>query len=105
MRMFPVLRSTVARHALLSAFVALVLPINGNAADTKTGEQIYRKMCASCHGLKGEGTDEHYPRELTGNRSVAQLAQQIAKTMPDNAVGTCVGEDAQKVAAYVYDAF
>jgi cytochrome c553 len=75
------------------------------AAETKTGEQIYRKQCASCHGAQGEGTKDNYPRALTGNRSVAQLAKLIAKTMPDNAPGTCVGDDADKVAAYIHDAF
>jgi len=25
----------------------------------RTGEQIYRQMCASCHGASGEGTDDH----------------------------------------------
>src|SRR5205823_2177926 len=47
----------------------------------------------------------HYPRALAGNRSVAQLARLIAKTMPEDDPGQCVGEDADKVAAYIYEAF
>jgi hypothetical protein len=70
-----------------------------------TGEQIYRQKCASCHGASGEGTDEHYPRPLIGERPVASLARLIAKTMPEDAPGECIGEDAQRVAAYIYDTF
>ena len=36
---------------------------------------------------------------------LGQLAKYIAKTMPDDDPGTCVGEDAEKVAAYIHDAF
>ncbi len=74
------------------------------AAD-RTGEQIYRQMCARCHGNSGEGTKDNYPRPLVGKRSVAQLARLIGKTMPEDDPGTCVGADADKVAAYIYGAF
>ena len=36
---------------------------------------------------------------------MASLARLIAKTMPEDAPGECVGEDAQKVAAYIYETF
>jgi hypothetical protein len=75
------------------------------AGPIRTGEQIYRQQCASCHGATGEGTDDHYPRALIGERSVAGLARLIAKTMPEDAPGDCVGEDADKVAAYIYESF
>ena len=75
------------------------------AGPVRTGEQIYRRQCASCHGAVGEGTDDHYPRPLVGERSVAGLSRLIAKTMPEDAPGECVGEDADKVAAYIYDSF
>jgi hypothetical protein len=74
------------------------------AADARTGEQIYRQQCASCHGAKGEGSEEH-KRPLMGDRSVAQLARFIAKSMPKDAEKKCTGEDAQKVAVYIYEAF
>jgi cytochrome c553 len=74
------------------------------AAETRTGEQIYRQQCASCHGVKGEGSEE-YERPLMGDRSVDQLARFIAKSMPKNADKKCTGEDAQKVAVYIYGAF
>src|SRR4051812_31499002 len=75
------------------------------AADGGAGERIYRKQCASCHGAKGEGTRENYPHPLVGNRTVDRLAGYIAKSMPEDAPGDCVGEDAEQVAAYIYDAF
>ena len=36
---------------------------------------------------------------------MASLARLIAKTMPEDEPGTCVGPDAEKVSAYIYDAF
>jgi cytochrome c553 len=98
------------RHRRLTWTVFLGLsvvlaPRPAAAAEGRTGEQIYRQKCASCHGAAGEGTDEDYPRPLAGDRSVAQLARLIARTMPKDDPETCVGEDARKVAAYIYDAF
>jgi mono/diheme cytochrome c family protein len=75
------------------------------AADGPTGEQIYQKRCASCHGPEGEGSEENYPQPLVGERSLAQLTRYISKRMPEDDPGTCVGEEAEKVAAYIYEAF
>jgi cytochrome c5 len=86
-------------------FLLALLPFRAAAADGLTGEQLYRKQCASCHGANGEGTKDDYPHPLTGGRSVAQLAHLIGRTMPKDDPGTCTGENADKVAAYVYDAF
>ena len=36
---------------------------------------------------------------------MASLAKLIAKTMPEDEPGTCVGPDAEQVSAYIYDAF
>ena len=76
-------------------------------ADTpaaKTGEAIYKMQCASCHGPAGEGTED-LQRPLIGDRSPAQLARYIERTMPEDEPGTCIGEDARLVAAYIYDGF
>ncbi len=73
-------------------------------AEAPTGEQIYRKQCASCHGANGEGTKK-YPHALTGDRSAKELSKVIAATMPEDDPGACVGADADKVAAYVHDTF
>jgi hypothetical protein len=88
------------RIGLACAFLALPAP---SRADS--GEQIYRKQCAACHGANGEGTKDDYPHPLAGERSVAQLTRLIAKSMPKEDPGTCTGENAAKVAAYIYDAF
>ena len=76
----------------------------GSAADL-TGEQIYRKRCASCHGVNGEGATKKYKKPLAGDKDALQLAKLIAKTMPEDDPGTCTGPEAEKVAAYIYDAF
>ena len=85
--------------------ILMGVPLLIAAAPDPKGEQIYRQKCASCHGAAGEGTDEHYPRPLIGDRSVEGLSRIIAKTMPEDAPGDCVGEDADRVAAYIYDSF
>ena len=40
-----------------------------------------------------------------GNRSQPQLAKYIAKSMPEDDPGTCTGADAEKVAAFIFEAF
>ncbi len=86
--------------------IVIVLVLSGEPlrADAPTGEQIYRKQCASCHGANGEGSKK-YSNPLVGDRHVGDLAKVIAETMPDDNPGACVGADADKVAAYIYDTF
>lgn len=62
-------------------------------------------MCADCHGGKGEGVADKYDEPLVGNRTVASLTRYIARSMPEGKEGTCVGDDAANVAAYIFDAF
>ncbi len=98
---------TLPRSGLIALLilVATQVPTRTQAADGgKTGEQIYRRMCIDCHGASGEGSED-YPRVLAGDRSIGQLSKLIARTMPDDDPGTCVGDDAEKVAAYIYEAF
>ena len=85
--------------------LVLIAPLLVAAGPDPKGEQIYRRKCAVCHGASGEGTDDHYPRALIGERTVESLSKIIAKTMPEDAPGECVGEDADRVAAYIYDSF
>lgn len=73
--------------------------------ETRTGAVIYQKMCADCHGDKGQGVKDQYDEPLHGNRSLVSLTKRIARTMPDDNVGACVGDDATKVAAYIYETF
>ncbi len=89
---------------ILLGLAVLLLCGRSIAAEGLSGDQIYRQQCASCHGAKGEGSDE-YQKPLMGDRSVEQLVRFISKTMPKNADKKCTGEDARKVAAYIYEAF
>ncbi|HND54652.1 MAG TPA: PA14 domain-containing protein, partial [Pirellulaceae bacterium] len=73
--------------------------------EPKSGEQIFRELCAKCHGAKGEGTAEHHPRQLMGDKSTVELADVIAKTMPEDDPSKCVGDDAKRVAEYMQSAF
>jgi len=84
---------------------AVLVPGLAEAAGELTGEQIYRQKCASCHGASGEGNREEYAHPLVGDRTLPRLVAYIAKSMPDDAPGECVGEDAEKVGAYIFDAF
>jgi cytochrome c len=58
---------------LLVSLMALFSPQIGVAAEGRTGEQVYRQLCARCHGAVGEGTKDNYPRSLAGNRSLARI--------------------------------
>lgn len=75
------------------------------ADGAQTGEQIYRQSCARCHGSRGEGVTDEYAKPLIGDRPLADLTKVIAETMPEDEPQKCVGDDAAKVAAYIYDAF
>src|SRR5262245_36804626 len=88
-----------------AAVVGLLLAAGPASAQTLTGEQIFKKTCASCHGANGEGVKGKYEQALAGDKSVAQLSKLIAKTMPEDDPGTCTGEMADKVAEYIFEAF
>lgn len=97
---------TFSRPLLLLGALALC-PAPAHAAEAKPhpGEIIYRKQCAECHGKDGMGVDGEYDEPLIGERTLEALARKIEKTMPEDNVGACVGDDAKQVAAYIYDAF
>jgi hypothetical protein len=107
MRFFFPTASVCRRFVAAVAFTWtwLPAPATARANDDLAGEQIYRKQCASCHGAKGEGVEDEYDRPLAGERSLAELTRFIAKTMPKNAPKKCSAAEAQKVAAYIYEAF
>ncbi|HEV7406332.1 MAG TPA: DUF1592 domain-containing protein [Chthoniobacteraceae bacterium] len=94
------------RPALFAlASVVLIARTLPAAEAEHPGAVIYRKLCAECHGKNGEGVQDKYDEPLHGNRSIENLARRIARTMPDDNIGACVGEDSKQVAAYIYDAF
>lgn len=92
-------------RVMVACVASFAFAVSAIGADAPTGEQIYRKQCATCHGATGEGVKGKYDDALIGDKSPAQLSKIIAKTMPEDAPGTCVGPDADKVAAYMFDAF
>jgi cytochrome c553 len=91
----------------LAASMCILLVLAGSrswGAEIPRGEQVYQTLCVKCHGPAGEGTKKHADR-LTGEKSLAELAKYIEKSMPEDEPGKCTSEDAQQVAAYIYDAF
>ncbi|GIW93340.1 MAG: hypothetical protein KatS3mg110_1381 [Pirellulaceae bacterium] len=66
--------------------------------------QIYQQKCARCHGAEGEGTAD-YPKPLAGTKSLEELARFIEETMPEDDPESCVGQEAERVARYIYEAF
>ncbi|MBO0700171.1 MAG: DUF1592 domain-containing protein, partial [Zavarzinella sp.] len=84
--------------------LTLALAPTGLAAETRTGEQIYRKQCASCHGANGEGS-KTYAHPLIGEKQLPQLTKVVQRTMPDDDPGTLSADEAAKVTGYVFENF
>ena len=89
----------------LVSVLSLIMHSAHAAPAVHPGAIIYQKLCVDCHGAKGQGVDGKYDEPLAGERSVESLAKLIARTMPEDNEGACVGEDAKQVAAYIYDEF
>src|SRR5258708_7176361 len=83
-------RAAAFRLPALVLLAAATCPAMAGA-DELTGAQIYRQMCARCHGADGEGTKKEYPEPLAGKKSLAQLARYIAKSMPEDDPGKLKG--------------
>ncbi len=82
----------------------MLLLLAALAAADETGEQIYRKHCASCHGAKGEGGKD-YPEPLVGDRPLDKLAAYIDKKMPDGHPERIDAKESAAVAKFIFDAF
>ncbi len=70
----------------------------------RDGGEIYAARCARCHGERGQGTGA-YKAPLTGEMRVPQLAELIRETMPEDDPGSLPEAQAEKVAAYIHEAF
>jgi mono/diheme cytochrome c family protein len=70
----------------------------------QSGEQIYRQMCISCHGVNGQG-GKVFKGPLVGDRSIGQLARFIRLEMPPGRPTKLPVEDARRVAEYIHGAF
>ena len=89
------------RRALVFSLVFLSVP----AFAAPDGAKLYRDQCARCHGDAGQGVKKKYDKPLAGELSVAQLAEVIRKTMPEDAPESLSKADATAVAEHVHAAF
>ncbi|MBN8628947.1 MAG: DUF1592 domain-containing protein [Planctomycetes bacterium] len=87
------------------AIAALVLSPGRQALAAETGAQIYARLCASCHGDKGQGVSTEYAQPLAGDKPISELAALIDKTMPAGEPEQLDAAQSHVVAAYIYDAF
>lgn len=69
--------------------------------DAQQGAQLYATLCASCHGVAGEGGVG--PELDDETRSVAELVGLIAGKMPTNDPTRCQGDCPVDVAQYIKD--
>src|SRR6266446_9659617 len=94
-------------HFTWLALLFLLLSQQGllGAEQNKRGREIFRQLCAKCHGRNGEGVKGKYDDALRGDWAIEKLTRYIDKNMPDDAPEKCVGSDAEAVARYIYDTF
>ncbi len=69
------------------------------------GQQLYKMHCLECHGPRGEGVKDKTKKPLRGLKSLVDLSKVIDETMPEDEPEQCSGEDAKKVARYIFDEF
>ena len=91
--------------SIIAAAALFVAPLRADDADRAAGAEIYKNLCADCHGDKGQGVATKHDEPLYGERSVASLSKLIDRTMPEDEPEKCSAEDSRKVALYIYDAF
>ena len=88
--------STLAALAVLTSIAV--------GDESHRGEDIFKSLCIKCHGAHGEGTKQHRD-PLVGDRSMAELAKLIEKTMPEDDPQKCTGDDARAAAEFIYNDF
>ena len=100
---------TSIRCLLPLALVAVAVGSQSAVADDEAmrekGRKIYTNLCVDCHGSQGEGVEGAYETPLFGDSSVGELSDVVTDTMPEGDAESCVGEDAEAVAAYMHYAF
>ena len=80
-------------------------PVASNGGAARSGESIYRRDCARCHGPQGEGVAGQYDETLYGEQSVTSLARYIHRTMPDDRKEKTSEVEALAVAEFIHSAF
>ena len=79
--------------------------LHAEEAIKEEGAAIYKRLCADCHGAKGEGVAKKYDEPLFGERSLVSLAKYIDKTMPEDEPEKLDAAGSEAVARYIYGAF
>ncbi len=70
------------------------------------GQRQYDRLCASCHGVDGNGTPIGSSLVACATcTSVSVLADEISRTMPIGNIGSCSGSCATDTAEYILYAF
>jgi hypothetical protein len=70
-----------------------------------SGEAIYAKHCASCHGKNGEGDPDEVDEPLQGERNLVSLARYIDRKMPEDDPDILNADESKRVAEYIHGAF
>lgn len=91
----------ILTSSTLPLLIALQSPAK-TSPQAPSGEALFAKNCASCHGQKGVG-GSGFPKALAGSKSQADLGTYIAKSMPPG--GKTPPAQATEIAKYMYDAF
>lgn len=90
----------------LLLYTSLTLSAALSAAPAEhPGKALYQKLCADCHGDRGQGVEDEYDEPLTGEKTLEALARQIDRTMPEDDPDKTTPEDSKLIAQYIYDAF
>jgi mono/diheme cytochrome c family protein len=98
------LRTAGAAGSLILLGAAVLTPSqSASLKQAPTGNDLFAKKCAPCHGDKGQG-GSGFSKPLHGAKTIAQLASFIQTSMPPPGKKLSQAE-AQKIAAYMHPAF
>jgi len=73
--------------------------LSGGGSSGPSGAKLYKDLCQTCHGTKGDGTDGSTGVPLTS--PPANLSAYIAGNMPEDDPGLCVGACASATADFI----
>ncbi len=96
------LRTHLIGVIITSVALWSVLPA---VAEERSGEQLFKELCASCHGARGEGIKDKYAQPLIGERSLGELSEYIDKSMPEGEPEKCNAAESARIAKFMYDNF
>ena len=103
LRSMTLIWSTMAA-VLMSSPVAVRIS-DAASAEISQGARLYQKHCASCHGKTGQGVKGEYSKALMGDMYIPRLTRFIEKEMPEDKPKTVRGDNAKRIAQYIYDSF